>query len=508
MPGIDLRILGEGVDLPPDRIFEDAEIPAGQVVAPDPAREKSVPAETGRLAGKVKEDVARSMARHVTDFDRLPGQIEGTPLLHPVIDPDRFEGNAGDEERSHDRRILEKLPVVRMPVERDPRRLEPMGVGGVVPVAVRQQKSPEGGTGPPENLADGLESAHRSVDQNRIRTVGEKKGVGLEGTKRKNTDFHEKPLSGPNSAGEDEMPREGAREGPRGSRYFHLVKTDFRRQLRRGKSDSTRTSRNRQRTRAHRQTDSMKHLPLPGLLALLLAAPLFADGPKLDAWSVTVKGGPAFPIIGQFTGGTAELPTTTMDDEGEPVTTGDTVNLGGLDWSDAFDDFATLAVELDFWESPTRSLYFGLSHTRASGKSVLLGSFDNRPVNASFSDYSDTALYAGVRWGLGHTDWIKSLVSVQLGAAVVDELDATVTNLPAFDRIGLYKQTTVFSAGIFVSVSITPLDFLEVGIDSGFIYQTAPKENSAETELLGLQDLNSEGDLGIVPVRIMATIKF
>ncbi|MFP4493963.1 MAG: hypothetical protein ACLFRP_08760 [Puniceicoccaceae bacterium] len=264
----------------------------------------------------------------------------------------------------------------------------------------------------------------------------------------------------------------------------------------------------------------MKHSPLPGLLALFLAVPLAADEPIaaeeplapdetiLDAWSVTVKGGPSFPVVGQFTGSAAELPSTATDDDGGSVATGDTANLAGLDWSEAFGDFLTVAVELDFWESPTRSLYFGVSHTRASGESAFLGSFDNRPVSASFSDYSDTGLYAGVRWGIGHTDWIKSLVSLQLGASLVDDLDATVTNLPDFDRIALYKESTVFSGGVFVSVIITPLDFLEVGIDGGFIYQTAPKENSTQTGLLDLQGLNSEGDLGMVPVRLMATIKF
>lgn len=252
----------------------------------------------------------------------------------------------------------------------------------------------------------------------------------------------------------------------------------------------------------------MKHSLLLGISALFLANSLSAEGPDISAWSVTVKGGMAFPVMGEFTGDAAAERTTTTDPDGETVTTGDSANILGLDWSDAYGDFLTLAVEVDFWESPTRSLYLGVSHTRASGESAVLGTFDNRTVNASFSDYSDTGFYAGFRWGIGHSDWIKSLFSAQVGAAVVDSIDANVTNIPNVDRLGLYKRTTVFSGGLFLSVILTPLDFLEVGVDGGLVYQTAPKENSSQVDLLGLQGINSEGDLGLVPVRIFATIKF
>ncbi len=252
----------------------------------------------------------------------------------------------------------------------------------------------------------------------------------------------------------------------------------------------------------------MKHLPLLGLSALFLTNFLWADGPDISAWSVTVKGGPAFPVMGEFTGNAAAEPTTTTDDDGNTITTDSSANILGLDWSDAYGDFLTLAVEVDFWESATRSLYFGVSHTRASGESAFLGTFDNRPVNASFSDYSDTGFYGGFRWGIGHSDWIKSLFSAQVGVAVVDSIDANVTNIPNVDRLGLYDRSTVFSGGLFLSVILTPLDFLEVGVDGGFVYQTAPKENSSQVDLLGLQGINNEGDLGLVPVRVFATIKF
>jgi len=243
--------------------------------------------------------------------------------------------------------------------------------------------------------------------------------------------------------------------------------------------------------------------------SLLLSAGLgYAEGPNISAWSVTVKGGPAYPVYGDFTGGAAEAVTTTENDEGEEVTTGDNANINSLGWDQAFDDFLNLAVEVDFWESETRSLYLGVSRSQADGKSTLLGTFNGRSVTAKFSDYSDTGIYAGFRFGMGQTSWIKSLISVQLGATWIDAIDATTTNLPNADKIGIYKSTTVFSAGTFVSIILTPFDFLEVGVDAGFQYQTAPDGDSAELSLLGLDGVNSEGNLGLVPVRILATIKF
>lgn len=252
----------------------------------------------------------------------------------------------------------------------------------------------------------------------------------------------------------------------------------------------------------------MKLFPKLLVFIFFLASFLQAEDSYFSSWSVTVKGGPAFPVMGDVTGRSAAFPTTTTNDEGEVVTTGEFANMLGVSWSDAYKDFRTIAVEVDFWERPTRSFYLGVSHTQATGKSALLGTFNDRPVNASFSDYSDTTFYLGARWGVGYTSWIKSLLSVQVGAAVVDAINAEVTNLPNVDRLGLYQRSTVFSGGLFLSVIITPLDFLEVGIDGGFIYQSVLKKDSAQVDFLGLQGLNSEGDLGIVPVRVMATIKF
>jgi len=252
----------------------------------------------------------------------------------------------------------------------------------------------------------------------------------------------------------------------------------------------------------------MKRFPFLIFSSLFLVVSLQAENPYFSNWSVTVKGGPAYPVMGDFTGGAAAQRTTTVDSEGNTITTGNSVNILGVDWSDAFDDFRTLAVELDFWERPTRSFYLGLSHTQASGKTAYLGTFNNRPVNASFSDYKDTTFYGGVRFGLAYTEWIKSLLSVQLGVASVDAINANVTNIPNVDRLGLYERSTVFSGGLFLSVVFTPLDFFEIGVDSGFIYQSVLKKNSSQVDLLGLQGINSGGDLGIVPVRVLATIKF
>ncbi|MEM0965694.1 MAG: hypothetical protein AAGJ81_06055 [Verrucomicrobiota bacterium] len=233
-----------------------------------------------------------------------------------------------------------------------------------------------------------------------------------------------------------------------------------------------------------------------------------AAGPDISGWSITVKGGPAFPVMGDFSGSAAEQSTTTTDPDGNEVVTGNSANILGLDWSDAYDDFLDLAIEIDFWEGPTRSLYLGLSRTMASGKNATLGSFNGSNVTATFSDYSDTGIYAGFRWGLGNSGWIKSLISVQAGATIIDSIDADVTNIPNVTSIAFYQRSTVFSGGVFISVILTPLDFLEVGIESGFRYQTAPKGDNSQIDLLGLQGINSEGDLGLVPVRILATIKF
>lgn len=243
-------------------------------------------------------------------------------------------------------------------------------------------------------------------------------------------------------------------------------------------------------------------------LAILLGVSAFAEGPEVSNWSITAKGGLAFPVLGDFSGSGGEAATTTTDEDGNEVVTGNNANVLALDWGDAYDTFMTLAVEVDFWESNTRSLYLGVSHTRASGKTTSLGSFNDSNIQATFSDYSDIGLYAGFRWGLGETDWIKSLISAQLGAKFIDDIEAKIPNNRGIGTIPFYKRTTVFMGGAYLSLILTPLDFLEIGIDSGFEYQTAPEGDDSQLSLIGLDSINSEGSLGLVPVRILATIKF
>jgi len=245
-----------------------------------------------------------------------------------------------------------------------------------------------------------------------------------------------------------------------------------------------------------------------GLLFCLCAASLCAEGPNISNWSITVKGGPAFPVMGDFSGSAGQEPTTSTDEDGNEVVTGNSSNILALDWNDAYDTFMDFAIEVDFWESSTRSLYLGVSHTRATGKSTFLGTFNGDPVSATFSDYSDTGLYAGFRWGLGDAGWIKSLFSLQAGAKIIDDIEAKVPNVEGVGSLPFYKRTTVFAGGAYVSIIFTPLDFLEIGIDSGFEFQTAPQGDDSQLGLLGLSSANSEGSLGLVPVRILATLKF
>ncbi len=245
-----------------------------------------------------------------------------------------------------------------------------------------------------------------------------------------------------------------------------------------------------------------------GLIFFLIATALCADGPNISNWSVTVKGGPAFPVMGDFSGSAGQEPTTTTDNDGNEVVTGNSSNILALDWGDAYDTFLDFAIEVDFWESSTRSLYLGVSHTRATGKSTSLGTFNGNSMSATFSDYSDMGLYAGFRWGLGETSWIKSLFSLQAGAKIIDDIEAKVPNIRGVGTIPFYKRTTVFAGGAYISIILTPLDFLEIGVDSGFEYQTAPEGDDSQLGLLGLSSANSEGSLGLVPVRILATLKF
>ncbi|MBC2603560.1 hypothetical protein [Puniceicoccus vermicola] len=249
-------------------------------------------------------------------------------------------------------------------------------------------------------------------------------------------------------------------------------------------------------------------LRLFSVLAILSAPFAHANGPDISSWSITVKGGPAFPVFGEFTGSAGEASTTTTDEDGNVTSTGNDASINSLDWDQAFDSFVNYAIELDFWEDGTRSLYLGVSRTEGSGKNANIGTFNGNPVIASFDDYTDTGLYAGFRWGLGEAGWVKSLISLQAGATFTESVSAQTTNLPGATKIGIYKSSTVFNVGAFVSVIFTPFDFLEVGIDSGFQYQTAPDGDNSQLGLLGLEGINSEGNLGLVPVRILATIKF
>ena len=245
---------------------------------------------------------------------------------------------------------------------------------------------------------------------------------------------------------------------------------------------------------------------------LVPVAPLAAQGLDLEDLSLTIHAGQEFPVLGELTqsASTPAFTETITDDDGNEVETETfrAAEFQSLDWGDAFENFRTLGAELDFWEDSRRSLYLGASFTRAKGQNASLGTYDGADVRADFSDYKDTSFYAGFRWGESFHSLFKSLLSLQVGATVVDDISARVDDIPELNTLTFYKRSTVFEVGGLVSFLLTPTDFLEAGVQTGLTYQTAVSGNDQQLSELNLSAANGAGALGFVPVRALLRIRY
>lgn len=247
----------------------------------------------------------------------------------------------------------------------------------------------------------------------------------------------------------------------------------------------------------------------------LLAGPVSAaaaEGLDLESISLTLHAGQDFPVLGELTqsASTPAFTETITDADGNEVETETfrAAEFQSLDWGDAFENFRTLGAEIDFWEDTRRSFYLGASFTQAQGQNASLGTYDGSDVQADFSDYKDTAFYAGFRWGESFHSLFKSLLSLQVGATVVDDISAKVDNIPGINDLTFYKRSTVFEVGGLVSFLLTPTEFLEAGVQTGLMYQTSVSGDDQQLSELNLSAANGAGSLGVVPVRALVRIRY
>ena len=109
------------------------------------------------------------MSRDVPHLDRLPQRRPALTLDHELVDFHRSEPHAGNQKHFHDLGALDQQLVVAVGAHFSVGRRHHLGPSlGVIPVAVRQPKLPEGALLLRQDRLDLLPNAARRVDEHRF----------------------------------------------------------------------------------------------------------------------------------------------------------------------------------------------------------------------------------------------------------------------------------------------------------------------------------------------------
>ncbi len=203
VPREDLRFIRKGVDPSPNRLLKNLKVPPRQVGSSNTARKKCIPAEASRLLFKVNQNIARAMSRHMAHLRRLSQKLQRVPLVHPMINSHRLQGNPSQAETRHQMGVLKQLPIRLMPIKGDAIPLKHIGIRSVIPMSVRKHKCIQHESFLAEKSTHCLMSTHRSVHQNGMTLLCEEKSIRLNRSKGKNFDFHSSLLAPPSHRDEE-----------------------------------------------------------------------------------------------------------------------------------------------------------------------------------------------------------------------------------------------------------------------------------------------------------------
>lgn len=261
---------------------------------------------------------------------------------------------------------------------------------------------------------------------------------------------------------------------------------------------------------------------------LLVPFALAMGGPNISAFSVSAGGGMSISNSGNVLSGNDDF-----------VATG--VQTRSVGFDRAFDDFYTAFVEIDLWENERSSLFFNVSSSWASGRTLAIGQVGGPLVSAppatggngengdgevspapaasfpvsgpgvivaSFSDYRDFSLNVGIRH-LFTTRALSPYVAGSVGFKRVDSIDARITGvngLPSTTR--LYEKSDIFAASATAGLALRLHKYARIGADISYAYQGRMKDDDTDLAQVGLQSINRRGGLTTVPVRAYVSIIF
>ncbi len=251
------------------------------------------------------------------------------------------------------------------------------------------------------------------------------------------------------------------------------------------------------------------------LRSALVAALFAVSTASLSAeWSLGVKAGFAPIVSGDFHRGPSfdgsvllGLPAGSLP-----------VNVDAKSFSDVYDSFEEIAFEASYAASDKLTYTLGVSWLSSDDGNLRVGTVAGAlPLNALFSSYEDTQVYAGVRYNFNVTERWNPYVAGRLGYAWVDEITAsfavpgTPFNEPfrsALTDAKFYDASNVLTYGVLVGVEYKFNNRASLALETGYIGQGGIDDDDSVVGLLGLNTLNDEGTLSYVPVRLSLNIRF
>jgi opacity protein-like surface antigen len=255
------------------------------------------------------------------------------------------------------------------------------------------------------------------------------------------------------------------------------------------------------------------------LSATILSFAANAAAAPLDAgrWSASAFGGLETTIEGDVHGG-ARAPVADLGGL-NPALRGVAAELRIQERSfdEIYGEATTYGLEAARGIGAGREIFASLRRTETDDGSVQVGTAfvpalaAELPVFGNFSAYESTGLEAGVRQYFAAGAAVQPYIAGRVGAAQVEAINATFTIPAASIRIAnapFYADTTTFSLGLDVGVSVSVTDRFALSAETGLRYQSALDGDDAAIGGLGLAAINEEGERFAAPLLIKGALRF
>ena len=229
------------------------------------------------------------------------------------------------------------------------------------------------------------------------------------------------------------------------------------------------------------------------LAAAILLTPALASAQEEGVrgrWSVTLTGGAAVPVGGEFHEG------------GSGSVLGLATSVDAKNSSDIFDPGIGWRAGVGYGVSRNTEIFGDFAWKRAESSELSVGNVASLDLRAAFGDYTSYGMDAGIRYHFTPDAPVNPYVAALAGFRRVDAIPGTFSvpaagvtlrDTPFFDD----STVPVFGGDVGVLFGVSSL--ISLGVEAGIRYHTdlSELEGLAGT---GLENLNNAGSNWSVPI--------